>query len=223
LTIQRGEANIRYDEPGRRQMAEKPRPIEQMLELTEEEPSGEHLDDQVQKAQEQLLQLKRQQEHIEKQKRELEELSRRQDELEQGRGEMTDKLTRALVVLEREAYNAQSRLEQIRVARESFAQHLELVEAIDPRNWNPSDLHKELSRALSTVDDARTEYNEHRSRLQAGGGNGEQSLPDTTPGVYENNNGRSFSEWLQIGLALSLPLIFFGGIAIALLAWMNSR
>jgi response regulator RpfG family c-di-GMP phosphodiesterase len=145
-------------------MAENPRPLEQMLHLTEEEPSAEHLDNQVQKAQEQLLQLKRQQEQIEKQKRELEELSRRQDELEQGRGEMTDKLTRALVVLEREAYNAQSRLEQIRVARESFAQHLELVEAIDPRNWDPSDLHKELSRALSTVDDARTEYNEHRSR-----------------------------------------------------------
>jgi hypothetical protein len=137
---------------------------------------------------------------------------------------MTDKLTRALVVLEREAYNAQSRLEQIRVARESFSQQLELVEAIDPRNWNPSDLHKELSRALSTVDDARTEYNEHRSRLQAGGGgNGEQSLPDTTSGVYENNDGRSFSEWLQIGLALSLPLILFGVIAIAILAWMNSR
>jgi predicted RNase H-like nuclease (RuvC/YqgF family) len=205
-------------------MAEKPRPLEQMLDLTEDEPSAEHLDNQVQKAQEQLLQLKRQQEQIEKQKRELEELSRRQDELEQGRGEMTDKLTRALVVLEREAYNAQSRLEQIRLARESFAQHLELVEAIDPRNWNPSDLHKELSRALSTVDDARTEYNEHRSRLQAaGGGNGDQSLPDTAPGVYENSNGRSFSEWLQIGLALSLPLILFGVVAIALLFWMNSR
>jgi chromosome segregation ATPase len=204
-------------------MAEKPRPIEQMLDLTEEDPSAEHLDNQVQKAQEQLLQLKRQQEQIEKQKRELEELSRRQDELEQGRGEMTDKLTRALVVLEREAYNAQSRLEQIRVARESFAQHLELVEAIDPRNWNPSDLHKELSRALSTVDDARTEYNEHRSRLQAGGGNGDQALPDTAPGVYENTNGRSFSEWLQIGLALTLPLILFGVICIALFVWMNNK
>src|SRR5947209_2793431 len=166
-------------------MSERTRPVEQMLDLPEEEPSAEHLDDQVQKAQEQLLQLKRQQEQIEKQKRELEELSRRQDELEHGGAEMTDKLTRALVVLEREAYNAQSRLEQIRVARESFAQHLELVEAIDPRNWNPSDLHKELSRALSTVDDARTEYNEHRSRLQAGGGNGDQSLPDTEPGGYE--------------------------------------
>src|SRR5215813_7863516 len=149
-------------------MPERIRPIEQMLELNDEESvTAEHLDSQVQKAQEQLLQLKRQQEQIEKQKRELEELSRRQEELEQGRAEMTDKLTRALVVLEREAYNAQNRLEQVRVARESFAQHLELVGAIDPRNWNPSDLHKELSRALSTVDDARTEYNEHRSRLQA--------------------------------------------------------
>ena len=204
-------------------MAERTRPVEQMLDLTEETPSVEHLDNQVQKAQEQLLQLKRQQEQIEKQKRELEELSRRQDELEHGRAEMTDKLTRALVVLEREAYNAQSRLEQIRVARESFAQHLELIESIDPRNWNPSDLHKELSRALSTVDDARTEYNEHRSRLQAARADSEASLPDTAPGVYENSDGRSFSEWLQIGLALSLPLIFFGAVAVALFVWIASR
>ncbi len=204
-------------------MVERTRPVEQMLDLTEETPSVEHLDNQVQKAQEQLLQLKRQQEQIEKQKRELEELSRRQDELEHGRAEMTDKLTRALVVLEREAYNAQSRLEQIRVARESFAQHLELIESIDPRNWNPSDLHKELSRALSTVDDARTEYNEHRSRLQAAGADSEASLPDTAPGVYENSDGRSFSEWLRIGLALSLPLIFFGAVAVALFVWIASR
>src|SRR6516164_5541747 len=206
-------------------MPEKDRPLEQMLELNDDEAvSAEHLDSQVQKAQEQLLQLKREQEQIEKQKRELEELSRRQEELEHGRGEMSDKLTRALVVLEREAYSAQSRQEQIRLARESFSQHLELIEAIDPRNWNPSDLHKELSRALSTVDDARTEYNEHRSRLQAaGGGNGDQSLPETAPGVYENSDARSFSQWLQIGLALTLPLILFGIIAIALFVWMNSR
>ena len=205
-------------------MSEKTRPLEQMLDLPEETASVEHLDDQVQKAQEQLLQLKRQQEQIEKQKRELEELSRRQDELDHGRAEMADKLTRALVVLEREAYNAQNRLEQIRVARESFTQHLELIEAIDPRNWNPSDLHKELSRALSTVDDARTEYNEHRSRLKAGdGANGDASLPDANSSVYENSNGRSFTEWLQIGLALTLPLIIFGAIGIAVFAWLASR
>jgi hypothetical protein len=205
-------------------MPEKIRPVEQMLELSEDEAvSPEHLDSQVQKAQEQLIQLKRQQEQIEKQKRELEELSRRQEELEHGRGEMADKLTRSLVVLEREAYNAQSRLEQIRAARETFGQHLELIEAIDPKSWNPSDLHKELSRALSTVDEARTVYNEQRSRLQAGGGNeGDASLPEAVTDAYERHDGRSFFQWFQIGIALTLPLIIFGAIALALFVWMAS-
>jgi len=204
-------------------MVEKIRPVEQMLELSEDDLSPEHLDSQVQKAQEQLLQLKRQQEQIEKQKRELEELSRRQDELEHGRAEMADKLTRSLVVLEREAYNAQSRLEQIRAARESFGQHLELIEAIDPKSWNSSDLHKELSRALSTVDEARTVYNEQRSRLQAVGNEGDASLPDVGTDSYESNDGRSFSQWFQIGVALTLPLIIFGAIALALFIWLASK
>src|SRR6058998_2648804 len=206
-------------------MSEKDRPFEQMLELNDDEAlSAENLDSQVQKAQDQLLQLKRQQEQIEKQKRELEELSRRQEELEHGRAEMTDKLTRALVVLEREAYSEQNRLEQIRSARESFAQHLELIEAIDPRSWNPADLHKELSRALSTVDDARTEYSEQRSRLQATGQNAsDTSLPDISSDAYESNSGRTFFQWLQIGLALTLPLIIFGVVALLFFFWMASK
>src|SRR3954452_24321163 len=148
-------------------MAEKIRPIEQMLELNEDAMTPEHLDNQVQKAQEALIQLKRQQDQIEKEKRELEELSRRQEELERGRAEMSDKLTRSLVILEREAYDTQKKLEQLRATRESFGQHLELIESIDPKSWSPADLHKELSRALSTVDDARTEFSQQRSRLQA--------------------------------------------------------
>src|SRR5258707_12458404 len=91
-------------------MAEKIRPVEQMLELSDDEAvSAEHLDSQVQKAQEQLRQLKRQQEQMEKQKRELEELSRRQAELQKSRAELTDKLTRPRVVLDREAYKVQRR------------------------------------------------------------------------------------------------------------------
>jgi DNA repair exonuclease SbcCD ATPase subunit len=205
-------------------MSEKIRPIEQMLELNEEEPlSPEHLDSQVQKAQEQLLQLKRQQDQIEKQKRELEELSRRQEELEQGRSEMTDKLTRSLVVLEREAYDSQRRLEQLRAMRESFAQHLGLVEAIDPKSWNPADLHKELSRALSTVDSARAEYSQQRSRLQAtSDGADDKALPEAAPEIPNLNGSRPFSEWMRIGLAFSLPLIIFGMVTLCLLFWIAS-
>src|ERR1700730_10334115 len=203
-------------------MPEKIRPIEQMLELSEEEPlSPEHLDSQVQKAQDQLLQLKRQQEQIEKQKRELEELSRKQEELERGRSDMSDKLTRSLVVLEREAYDAQKRLEQLRAMRESFGQHLELIEVIDPKSWNPADLHKELSRALSTVEGARVEFGQQRSRLQATG-EGEEAEPLANVEPVFSNAGRSVLQWINIGFAFSLPLIVFGFIALFLFFWMAS-
>ena len=205
-------------------MPEKIRPIEQMLELSEEEPlSPEHLDSQVQKAQEQLLQLKRQQDQIEKQKRELEELSRKQEELERGRAEMSDKLTRSLVVLEREAYDAQKRLEQLRAMRESFGQHLELIEGIDPKSWNPTDLHKELSRALSTIDGARVEYTQQRSRLQASNaaeGGEDMALAEIEP-VF-SSGGRSLMDCIKIGFAFSFPLIVFAFIALFLFFWMAS-
>ena len=205
-------------------MPEKIRPIEQMLELSEEDGmSHEHLDSQVQKAQEQLLQLKRQQEQIEKQKRELEELSRRQEELERGRAEMTDKLTRSLVVLEREAYDTQRKLEQVRATRESFGEHLQHLEAIDPKSWNPGELHKELSRALSTVDDARTEFSQQRSRLQATSGDASGELPEVTDDLGMPGGAKSFGHWMQIGLALTLPLIIFGLIALLLFYWMAQK
>lgn len=191
-----------------------------MLELNEEDDgvTTEQIDSQVQRAQEQLLQLKRQQEQIEKQKRELEELGRRQEELDRGRAEMTDKLTRSLVVLEREAYEAQKKMEQLRATRESFGQHLELLESIDAKTWNPSDLNKELSRALSTVDDARTEYSQQRSRLQANSTeeHHEMPLPETTSGYEVSSPANSFAQWLQIGLAFTLPLIVFCAIALVI-------
>jgi hypothetical protein len=206
-------------------MAERIRPIEQMLELSDEEAmSPEHLDSQVQKAQEQLLQLRRQADQIEKQKRELEELSRRQEELERGRAEMTDKLSRSLVILEREGYDSQKKLEQIRATHESFTQHLQLLEGIDPKSWNSAELPKELSRALSTVDDARTEFSQQRSRLDAG--NGESTdidLPDVASGSMGLGGGRSFMQWMQIGLAVTLPLIIFGIVALLVFFWMAAK
>lgn len=192
---------------------------EQTLEFDDEDAvTPELLDSQVQKAQEQLIALRSQQEKIEKQKRELEELSRRQEELERGRAEMTDKLTRSLVILEREAYDTQKKLEHVRATRESFAQHLETLEQIDPKDWNPGDLYKELSRALSTVDDARAEFSQQRSRLQAIAeqDSEESSLPEVAPEISKTGE-RPFGQWVMIGLALSLPMLLFGLLALAVL------
>src|SRR5438045_9404726 len=203
-------------------MPERIRPIEQMLELSDDEAvTPELLDTQVQKAQEQLLSLKRQQEQIEKQKRELEELSRRQEELDHGRAEMTDKLTRSLVILEREAYETQKKLEQLRATRETFGQHLEMLEGIDPKGWISSDLHRELSRALSTVDDARAEFSQQRSRLQAiTTQDSEDVLPEAASEMARAGGDRSFGQWVLIGFALTLPLISVGLVGLLVFWWM---
>jgi hypothetical protein len=143
--------------------------------------------------------------------------------LERGRAEMTDKLSRSLVILEREGYDSQKKLEQIRTTHESFTQHLQLLEAIEPKSWNPADLPKELSRALSTVDDARTEFSQQRSRLEAGGGeSNDLDLPEVTSATA-GLAGRSFVQWVQIGFAVTLPLIIFGILALLVFFWMAGK
>ena len=202
-------------EPDDHLMAERAKSKEPFLELHEEDAnSAEHLDSQVQKAHEQLIQLKRQQEQIEKQKRELEELSKRQEQLQQGKTEMTEKFTRAIVSLERETYEAQKRVEQLKSIHESFSQHLSAIEAINPKNWENADINKELSKALSAVDDARADYAQSRTRINA---ESNQDVLEPAPsaagadaaGYLEVPDGE-FRHWLKCGFAFTLPLLILG-------------
>jgi chromosome segregation ATPase len=179
-----------------------------------ENSSSDELDNQVQRAQEQLLQLKRQQEAIEKQKRELEELSRKQDQLEKGRAEMIEKLSRSLVVIERQTYDAEKRVEQLKSSSVSFSQHLRALERIDPKAWPNEDLHKELSKSLSSVDDARVEYNKSIPKINAGSEDeviDPRAANDYSEYLPEESN---FAAWFKRGLAFTLPLILFGLIAL---------
>src|SRR5688572_14803158 len=110
------------------------RPRDQYLDLPEGDPlSSEHLDEKVHQAAQQEQDLKRRLEAVERQKRELEEMSRRQDALNTGKGEMVDKMTRALVVLEREIFDASKRVDTLHSIQESFRSHLEVLEAMNPK------------------------------------------------------------------------------------------
>lgn len=190
------------------------KPNEPFLDLPEgDELSTEQLDAQVQRAQEQLLSLKRQQDLIEKQKRELEELSRRQEQLHQGKTEMIEKFTRAAVVLERELYDAQKRVEQLREIQDAYSQHYNILESINPKAWEGGDLNRELSKALSAVDDARAEFSKSLPKIQsdapAGAYAAEEEGMDASGG-----DGHDFLYWLKSGFAFTLPLLILGIIAI---------
>lgn len=189
---------------------------DELLDL-EETPSAEELQNQVKRAQSELLQLRQRQDQIEKEKQRLEELTRRQEELERGRNEIADKLTRSIVLVQRETEEAQRRLEQLNTIQDSFAEHLRNLEEIDPRAWNGRDLPRELTRALGTVDEARSAY--ARSHAKISPSADPDSVLPAEGAVYPHEAvEQDFAYWLRNGLAFTLPLVSLG--AIALLVWI---
>jgi predicted RNase H-like nuclease (RuvC/YqgF family) len=164
----------------------------------------------VQRVEEQLLDLKRQQEEIERQKKELDELSRKQREFDEGRREIVEKLTRGLVLLEREEFEVKRELEQIKIVRDSFAEHLGETENLNPADWSSEELPTELTKALARVDQAKAIYSQSRARLlalrQAEEGQSDDISPDLAPesgAPYE----KSFGAMVREGFAYSaLPL-----------------
>ena len=164
----------------------------------------------VQRVEEQLLDLKRQQEEIERQKKELDELSRKQREFDEGRREIVEKLTRGLVLLEREEFEVKRELEQIKIVRDSFAEHLGETENLNPADWSSEELPTELTKALARVDQAKAIYSQSRARLlalrQAEEGQGDDIPADLMPdsgAPYE----KSFGAMVREGFAYSaLPL-----------------
>jgi len=192
-------------------------PEDLLAEVTPQTPTGVTADDinlKVQQAQTQLLELKRQQEEIERQRRELEELSRKQREFEDGRREILEKLTRGLVVLERQEFEIKREAEQIQLVRETFGEHLKEVEAIRPQDWQPGALQAELTRALAIIDQAQAVHGQARARLDA---LREEPLDANGEAIEEESGKKSFGDMVRDGFAYSLPVIILGLIYLFIL------
>lgn len=175
-------------------------------------PSVEQIGDQVAQAQERLLALKRQAEQLEREKAKLEELSRRQEQFDSGRAEMVDKFTGSLVQIQRETDETLKRLEILKNVQSNFSSYLQELESINPKDWSPEELNKELSKALGAVEDARSVYTKAQAQIAV------ESLSGPAPAEAEpSEGGQGFSYWLMAGLAFTLPLVIIGLLALLLL------
>jgi hypothetical protein len=163
----------------------------------------------VQHVQEQLLDLKRQQEEVERQKRELEDLSRKQREFDEGRREIVEKLTRGLVLLERQEFEVKRELEQIKIVRDSFAEHLGQTENLNPSEWPTEELPSELTKALARVDQAKSIYSQSRARLSALRQieEGSAEMPEDLALEPTAPEEKSFGSMVRDGFAYSLPVL----------------
>jgi len=175
-------------------------------------PSVEQIDDQVAQAQERLLALKRQSEQLEREKAKLEELSRRQEQFDSGRAEMVDKFTGSLVQIQRETDETLKRLEILKNVQSSFSTYLHELEAINPKEWTPDELTKELSKALGSVEDARSVYTKAQAQIAV------EPLSGPSAAEAEGTEGiQGFGYWLMAGFAFTLPLLILGMIGLVVL------
>ncbi len=182
-------------------------------------PINEDFEEKVQAAQEQLLRLRHEQEQLEKQKTELENLSRQQEKFVSGRTMLVEQLTRSISAFEREAFDAEKRVELFLHAKDSFTRHLEVIESFKPEQWSRTELRSELCRALSAIDDAEAEYERSISRLSsfvqtkqgaAIAGAASASIAGR-PGL-----SRDFTASFLSGLAFTLPFMIFSLLALLL-------
>ena len=189
-------------------------------------PTREEVDRKVVEAQQKLAELKRAQEDLERERATLEELRRRQLEFQTGRQEMVRNLTRGLGLLEEAEFNARRDAEQMVKTIADFRAALAKVQAIRDEAWTKENFQQELTRALTTIENARMEWNSARLKISALAGETKNAAApldkNSAAGPAPSLADLSFFQLCKIGLAMTWPLLLVAlgalGVFIAVLA-----
>lgn len=182
----------------------------------------EELSQQVAGTVQEIEALRMKQEALEKEKQTLEQLRRRQDEYESGKADMTEKLARGIVLLEKELNHTARMAQLLEATRASFQDTLDGIRKLDEESWAEEEFELELTRARAVVEEAQTTYARAISRVEAADWQKAKADPGPPGTDYAEEKPRrpyrGFWYWLMVGIAVSLP----GGlIAVGIfLAWL---
>ena len=181
-------------------------------------PSRAELDAQVGDAQQRIAGLKRAQEELERERAALEEARRRQLEFQTGREEMTQHLVRGIGLLEEAELAARRDGEQMAKTLADMRDALAKVQGIQQETWTKENVKVELTRALTTLENSRMEWNSARIKWPLlTGAAGDGSAPNAAPSANITSSlaDKSFFELCRLGLALTWPVLL-AGMAIVL-------
>ena len=189
-------------------------------------PSREEVDSKVLETQARLAELKRAQEDLERERAALEESRRRRIEYQTGRQEMLENLTRGVGLLEEAEFVARRDAEQMAKTLLEFKQALAKVEATNEEAWTKDNFNVELTRALTTIENARMEWNSARLKFPVLSGEA-AAVPiktNATPASAPSFTHMSFGELCKLGIAFSWPIAAVLAVGFALLLLVsNSR
>ena len=175
---------------------------------TNRPPTREELESQVSTAHQKLAELKQKQEALERERASLEEARRRRTEFQTGHEEMVQQLTRGIGILEEVSLKARREADQAQRSAEAFKEHFSRVQLLDEAGWTQENYNTELSRALTTLENARMELNS--ARVQIPQLTGQSPAAGTSPGAASGNpaglTNLPLPQLLKLGLALTWPL-----------------
>jgi hypothetical protein len=185
---------------------------------SERAPTREEVDLRVAETQQRLTEKKRELEELERRRAGLEETRRRQTEFGAGRQEMIQHLTRGVGLLQEAEFNARRDAEQMSKVLAGLQESLTKVQALHEEGWSRENFDVELTRALTTLENARMEWNSARLKFPLLSGAAQEDGADASgsggppPSFFETH---TFGELCRLGFAFTWPV---AGVLLAALA-----
>ena len=181
------------------------------LNLTRMARHREDLEHQVAVSAQELDRLRMRQEELERERRELEELRQKQSDYLSARRDLTDRLNKSLVMMEKEQVRAEGLVELLATNRDRFKSMQAEIEDIGEETWPDDQVRDELTKALALLDECRLEYNTGIAKIDTAMPDGRTSGGAQSvmlQGPVAGRIGRlPFGYWFKAGLAASLPLL----------------
>lgn len=188
------------------------------LEMPTRAPAEDY-ESKLRATQEEMERIQHQREELARKKQELEDLNLRKRNFLSQQVELTERLTSALTLIDRQLFEMRNEAEDLEQCRTCFASHLDKLEKINPENWTVENLNDRLERATMVTDLAADEYDQAASHFegsQSGAIFGRASKKGRTAGRYAQHS--EFMSNMRNGFAFNLPILVLG--VLALLVWL---
>lgn len=179
-------------------------------------------------ATEELERLRSRQGDLERQKKQLENVRVRISEFESGKREMLERINKSAVSLEKQEIKASTLAEMLGSTRERFRELRNELQALDESNWEESNFNEELAMALTTIENARLEFNKSMAHIesvtdeQRGSRAGFDDMSYAPPPASPIEE-KTWLDWLKIGFAITLPIFVALTLLIVLLTVYFAR
>ena len=172
------------------------------------------LDHKLRDQQATLERLKQEHEEAQRVTRQLEELNSKRSQFFSSQVEITEKLTNAKTLIERELLAMRKEQDELEQCHEAFEAHLKKIAKFDPETWTRENMHANLDKALIYIDDAMDQYDEAAKYFSTKNSAGVFGADARKGAKSLHPQASEFMAQLKNGFAFNLPILAVAVVAL---------